>query len=198
MFRQSLFRRFSSGGDLYKILGVSKSSSQEDIKQAYRKLALRWHPDRNAANRVEAEKKFKEISEAYQVLSDVEKRRDYDQPQQTPFQRGPPGGGAGFRQSPHQTGGAQFHHMDMREAEELFRQMFGGGGGNGRGSVFGSFDFFGGGMGGMGPGMGRQAGTTQVTEQMIMKNGRRFLKITKVTNRPDGSTTTEINETPID
>lgn len=63
--------------DYYRILGVEKGAAQEDIKKAYRKLALRHHPDRNPNNR-EAEEKFKKISEAYAVLSDPEKRKQYD------------------------------------------------------------------------------------------------------------------------
>ncbi len=64
--------------DYYQILGVSRDATQEEIKQAYRKLALKWHPDRNPDNKKEAEEKFKEISEAYEVLSDPEKRKIYD------------------------------------------------------------------------------------------------------------------------
>ncbi len=65
--------------DYYNVLGVSKSSSQDEIKKAYRKLALKHHPDRNKENKNEAEDKFKEISEAYEVLSDSQKRARYDQ-----------------------------------------------------------------------------------------------------------------------
>ncbi|XP_028992533.1 dnaJ homolog subfamily B member 2 [Betta splendens] len=64
--------------DYYNILGVSKTASQDDIKKAYRKLALKWHPDKNPDNKEEAEKKFKEVAEAYEVLSDKSKRDAYD------------------------------------------------------------------------------------------------------------------------
>ena len=64
--------------DYYKTLGISKTASQEEIKKAYRKLAVKYHPDKNAGNK-EAEEKFKEIGEAYEVLKDPEKRKKYDQ-----------------------------------------------------------------------------------------------------------------------
>ncbi len=64
--------------DYYKILGVDRGASQDEIKRAYRKLAMKWHPDKNPDNKKEAEEKFKEISEAYEVLSDPEKRKIYD------------------------------------------------------------------------------------------------------------------------
>jgi len=64
--------------DYYHILGVSKDASIDDIKKAYRKLALQYHPDKNLDNKAEAESKFQQISEAYQVLSDEEKRKNYD------------------------------------------------------------------------------------------------------------------------
>ena len=63
--------------DYYKILGVDKNSSADDIKKAYRKLALKWHPDKNPNNK-SSEENFKKISEAYAVLSDSEKRKNYD------------------------------------------------------------------------------------------------------------------------
>lgn len=65
------------GKDYYKTLGICKGSTEEDIKKAYRKQALKWHPDKNKSGA--AEEKFKEIAEAYEVLSDPKKREVYDQ-----------------------------------------------------------------------------------------------------------------------
>ena len=64
--------------DYYSILGVPKNAAEKDIKSAYRKLARKWHPDANPNNQKEAEEKFKEISEAYEVLGDPDKRKKYD------------------------------------------------------------------------------------------------------------------------
>lgn len=67
--------------DYYKILGVEKTAKEVELKKAYRKMALKWHPDKNSATeeqRVKAEKMFKDINEAYAVLSDKEKKRQYD------------------------------------------------------------------------------------------------------------------------
>jgi DnaJ-class molecular chaperone len=64
--------------DYYKVLGVPKTAAEKDIKSAYRKLAKKWHPDANPTNQKQAEEKFKEFSEAYEVLGDSEKRRKYD------------------------------------------------------------------------------------------------------------------------
>ena len=75
--------------DYYKILGVEKNASEQEIKKAYRKLAQKYHPDVNK-NNPDAEKKFKEVSEAYEVLSDKQKRATYDQ-----FGKAGPGMGAG-------------------------------------------------------------------------------------------------------
>ena len=65
--------------EYYQLLGVGESASKSDLKKAYRKLSLKWHPDKNPNNKEEASEKFKKISEAYSVLSDPEKKKIYDQ-----------------------------------------------------------------------------------------------------------------------
>ena len=106
--------------DFYEVIGVQKNASAEDIKKAYRKMALQYHPDRNPGNK-EAEEKFKELGEAYAVISDEQKRAAYDRYGHAAFA---PGAGAAA---------AQATNMD---AFDLFRQVFGGGGG---GSIFEEF-----------------------------------------------------------
>lgn len=112
--------------DYYEILGVPRTASLDEIKKAYRQLAMRYHPDKNPGNK-EAEEKFKEISTAYAVLSDADKRAKYDQ-----F------GHAAFEQQ----GGGQYAQVDPMD---LFRSIFGGG--RAGGSIF---DGIFGGMGGFG------------------------------------------------
>ena len=79
--------------DYYGILGVSKEATEADIKKAYRKQALQWHPDKHKDKKEAAEKRFKEINEAYQILSDSEKREAYDNFGHTAFS---PGGSPGW------------------------------------------------------------------------------------------------------
>jgi len=107
--------------DYYSILGVSKTANTDEIKAAYRKLALKYHPDRNPDNK-EAEEKFKEAAQAYEVLSDADKRRQYDQL-----------GHAGFEQM---GAGGTPHDMNMDDIFEhfgdIFGTMFGGNMGGGK------------------------------------------------------------------
>lgn len=127
--------------DFYETLGVGRTATADEIKKAYRKLAAKHHPDRNPGDK-EAEGRFKEVSAAYEVLSDAAKRERYDQYGHAGVSGGsggPGGGGGGFPGGGF-TGGPQ---MDPEMAEELFRNVFGGGGGSGGG--FG--DIFGGGRG---------------------------------------------------
>ena len=105
--------------DYYEVLGVSKSATDDELKKAYRKLAKKYHPDTNPGDK-EAEAKFKEASEAYAVLSDVEKRRQYDQFGHAAFEQG--GGGAGG------FGGFDFNAADMGDIfGDIFGDFFGGG-----------------------------------------------------------------------
>jgi molecular chaperone DnaJ len=115
--------------DYYEVLGVSKSASESEIKKAYRKMAIKYHPDKNPDDKA-AEEKFKEAAEAYDVLSNTEKKQRYDQFGHAGMgNRGGFGGGAG---------------MNMDDIFSQFGDIFGGGGG-------GSFESFFGGGGRSGP-----------------------------------------------
>ncbi|QQG41970.1 MAG: DnaJ domain-containing protein [Candidatus Woesebacteria bacterium] len=131
----------STSTDYYDILGVSKGASADEIKKAYRKQALEWHPDRHKDDKEAAEKRFKEINEAYQVLSDPKKKSMFDQygsaggPAGNPFA----GGGSPFAQgfggqgSPftytYTSGGENpFGNVDFGDPFDIFESFFGGGG----------------------------------------------------------------------
>jgi len=120
----------SAKEDYYQLLGVAKDATKDDIKKAYRKLAVKYHPDKNPGDTA-AEERFKQVTEAYEVLSDEDKRHKYDQFGHAAFGPGRGGGGGGF-------GG-----VDLEEALRTFMGAFGGGG-----SIF--ENFFGGGGGGGG------------------------------------------------
>ena len=112
--------------DYYEVLGVSRDADEATLKKAYRKVAKKYHPDVNPGDK-EAEKKFKEASEAYAVLSDPEKRRQYDQFGHAAFEGGA-GGAGGF-------GGFDFSGADFSDIfGDIFGDLFGGGRRGGRGS----------------------------------------------------------------
>ncbi|MFT5732164.1 MAG: molecular chaperone DnaJ [Paracoccaceae bacterium] len=126
--------------DYYEVLGVSKDAAQADIKKAYRKLAMKYHPDQNPDDK-DAEAKFKECAEAYDIVSDVEKRQRYDQFGHQAFAQGAGGGGG--------AGG----FTNVEDIFSAFGDIFGGGGGGGGG--FGNMFGGGGGRRARGPARGR-------------------------------------------
>ncbi|KAK9821669.1 hypothetical protein WJX74_006601 [Apatococcus lobatus] len=161
----------------YKALDVDPEADEATIKRAYRKQAVKWHPDRNPDNKEKAEKRFKEIAAAYEILSDPEKRQIYDQygeeGLEASSQGGPGGPGGGFNGFPGGfPGGGQRFHM-RGDPFEMFNAFMGGGGMGGGGSnvkftmngggMPGGFMGGGmpGGMGGMGGGMGGGRGGGQ-------------------------------------
>uniref|UniRef100_A0A8D0HDK5 DnaJ heat shock protein family (Hsp40) member B6 n=1 Tax=Sphenodon punctatus TaxID=8508 RepID=A0A8D0HDK5_SPHPU len=102
--------------DYYEVLGVHRHASPEDIKKAYRKLALKWHPDKNPDNKEEAERRFKQVAEAYEVLSDAKKRDIYDKY----GKEGLNGSGGSHFDSPFEYG------FTFRNPDDVFREFFGG------------------------------------------------------------------------
>eukprot|EP00638_Chattonella_subsalsa_P013581 CAMPEP_0117779198 /NCGR_PEP_ID=MMETSP0948-20121206/1456_1 /TAXON_ID=44440 /ORGANISM="Chattonella subsalsa, Strain CCMP2191" /LENGTH=176 /DNA_ID=CAMNT_0005606689 /DNA_START=174 /DNA_END=701 /DNA_ORIENTATION=- len=140
-----------AGRDYYKILGVDRKADDATLKKAYRKLALQYHPDKNPEDKKDwAEKKFTEVSTAYEVLSDPEKRKVYDQFGEEGLEHGAggaggPGGAGGFGGGGFPGGGfggANFHFQGS-DPFKLFEEFFGGAG-MGGGSPF-EFSFGGGG-----------------------------------------------------
>lgn len=124
--------------DYYDILGVSKTASADEIKKAYRKQALEWHPDRHKEDKEAAEKRFKEINEAYQVLSDPQKKAAFDQYGSAAFTPGggnpfagggnPFGGAGGPFTYTYQTGGENpFGNAGFGDPFDIFEAFFGGG-----------------------------------------------------------------------
>jgi len=142
--------------DYYEILGVSKSSTADEIKKAYRKVAMQFHPDRNPGDK-EAEEKFKEAAEAYEVLSDADKKAKYDRYGHQAF--GPGMGGNGG-----------FHASNMEDIFSQFGDIFGD-------DVFGSF--FGGGGGRRGGGSGGRRASGQRGSNLRVKIKLNYEEIAK-------------------
>ena len=118
--------------DFYSVLGVSKNATSQEIKTAYRKLALKWHPDKNKSS--EADAKFKEINKAYEVLSDTKKRDTYDQYGESAFKGGAAGGQSySYNQGPFSytyssQGGNPFENIDFggfSNPFDIFEEFFG-------------------------------------------------------------------------
>lgn len=126
--------------DYYKILGVSKNATKEEIKKAYRGLARKYHPDLNPDNK-DSEEKFKEVQEAHEVLSDEEKRKTYDMFGSAEFR---PGGRTTWRRTGEAPGGQGYEYSysahDFTGFEDIFKDIFGfgghSGGGRSRGEAF--------------------------------------------------------------
>ena len=151
--------------DFYEVLGVSKSATQEEIKKAYRKVAMQHHPDRNPGDKA-SEEKFKEAAEAYEILNDTDKKSQYDRFGHNAFSNGR-GGGGGF------SGGG----MNMDDIFSQFGDIFGDEG-------FGSF--FGGGNGRRGAGsrgIGTRGSNLRVKLKMnyeeIAKGANKTIKVKK-------------------
>lgn len=207
--------------DYYEVLGLAKGCSDADIKKAYKKAALQWHPDKNPDNKEEAEKMFKKVAEAYTCLGDQDKRALYDR-----------GGRAAVNGSGGGRGGPGFHFSG--DAFDIFEQFFGGrdpfaemfggpmggmggfggmGGSRARGgragtdpfaSAFGNDPFFSSGFGGGGGGAsfssfssssfgGGMTGSSTTTTTRIV-NGQRVTVTEKTVRKADGTTETTRTE----
>eukprot|EP01120_Amphizonella_sp_Union-15-10_P016187 TRINITY_DN8453_c0_g2_i1.p1 TRINITY_DN8453_c0_g2~~TRINITY_DN8453_c0_g2_i1.p1 ORF type:complete len:360 (-),score=95.60 TRINITY_DN8453_c0_g2_i1:62-1090(-) len=198
------------GKDYYSVLGVSKNASEDEIKKAYKKAALKWHPDRNLGKKEEAEAKFKEISEAYEVLSDSKKRQIYDQFGEEGLKQGPPptgpeAGNFHFNFGPGMSSGG----FRASDPFNIFQQFFGGMGGMGGsgfnmhtedddeddfGSQFGGFSFGGGGPRGRQVKPRKAKPITQLfycTLEELYKGVVKKLKINKSITEDNGTTKTE-------
>ncbi len=154
--------------EYYNTLGLEKGASADEVKKAYRKMALKYHPDKNPGDAT-AEAKFKEVSEAYEVLSDPQKREMYDRYGKDGVNAGAAGGGMG---------GAGFASMD--DALRTFMDAFGGGAGGGGGGIFDSlFGGMGGAQGGYATQGASKKATVRVSFQEAAKGVEKELIVTR-------------------
>jgi len=172
--------------DYYKTLGLNKNAKQDEIRDAFRKLARQYHPDANQGDKT-AEEKFKEINEAYQVLSDPEKRSKYDQFGSS-WQNFTRGGGRpedfNWGQWAGRPGGGTYTRtVNMEDLEDLF------GGRGGTGGIGGFSDFFDAlfGRGGMGGTQSRVRGGKDVEQDVEITLEEAFNGTTRIFERPDGT-----------
>jgi len=185
----------------YETLGVAKDATAEQIKKAYRKLAMKWHPDRNPDNKAAAEQKFKEIGEAYSVLSDADKRRNYDQ---FGSEKPPPPNfsSSGAGPNPFQ----QQSNFSYNNAENLFQQFFfnlNGDQAHHSGGDLGDFGAFGGAFGGSRQGGKRKGAAVRcqvgVTLEELYRGRTKTMRITRKRLNADGqSVRTESKELAIE
>lgn len=197
------------GVDYYAVLGVPRNADDEALKKAYRRLAIKWHPDKNQGSK-EAEKKFKEISEAYDILSDPNKRAVYDKYGEEGLKGGAPppgadggfGGRGGFDSARGGGPGFQTYEFSDDRARKIFEQMFGGMGGgfgdigafggDGLESMFGGMGGFPGagseGLGGRkrGRGRGPQEVTLPVSLEELFTGTKKKVKVKRQVNAAGG------------
>ncbi|NP_001311580.1 dnaJ homolog subfamily B member 1-like [Nicotiana tabacum] len=160
------------GLDYYNVLKVSRNASEEDLKRSYKRLAMKWHPDKNSQNKKEAEAKFKQISEAYDVLSDPQKRQIYDVYGDDALKSG-----QFASASPTSAGSnARGFRFNTRDAEAIFAEFFGGSGSN------------------SGAGVGRKAAPVEnklpCSLEELYKGSRRKMKISRILLDDSGKPTT--------
>ncbi|VVA90711.1 unnamed protein product [Arabis nemorensis] len=114
------------GIDYYNVLKVSRNANEDDLKKSYRRMAMKWHPDKNPTSKKEAEAKFKQISEAYDVLSDPQRRQIYDQYGEEGLKSSdlPTAAETAAQQRSYSSGNSEFRYYP-RDAEDIFAEFFG-------------------------------------------------------------------------
>ncbi|NLD94835.1 MAG: molecular chaperone DnaJ [Fibrobacter sp.] len=161
--------------DLYELLGVEKNASEDDIKKAYRKVAIKYHPDKNPGDKT-AEEKFREATEAYEILKDSKKRAMYDQYGHAAFEQAGAGGGG------YGGGFSGFGGFDISDALRAFMNDFGGD------SVFSDLFGFGGGRGRRGSSGGSRGNDLQIRLPLTLEEISTGVKKTLKVKRKDRCT----------
>ena len=181
----------STEDDLYKILGVTSDCSEEELKKAYKKLAIKWHPDKNSNNKEEAEKRFKEISHAYSILGDKKQREEYDNMKKFGGNlNGGSSSGFGNYEDFHSDFGF-FKDKGFDFYDNMFKNFFKNDFGN-----FSNFDddkdFFS--SSSFSSNFGNFSGGTSTRTVTTIINGKKVTKTEKTYTNKDGQRVTEITE----